>query len=80
MATRTRRTTTPSFIKSTDLAAGDSTNVTAAVLAQVPADYPGDTHVFVHSNQQLLSADIALAHAYYDISVIGLASGGYLGS
>jgi hypothetical protein len=68
------------FIKSVDLAGLDSNNVIAAVLAQVPADYPGDTHVFVNTNGKLLDADIALAHATYDESVIGLAAGGYTGS
>jgi hypothetical protein len=69
-----------SFVKSVNSAATASNKVDAEVLAQVPADYPGDTYVFVHANRELLSADLALAHAAYDETVIGLASGGYTGS
>ena len=68
------------FVKLVNNAAEDSSNVDAAVLAQVPADYPGDTHVFIRANHELLNADIALAHAAYDETIIGLASGGYTGS
>ncbi len=67
------------FVKTVNNAAKDSNKVDAAVLAQVPADYPGDTFVFVHANRELLNADLALAYAAYDESVIGLASGGYTG-
>ena len=49
-------------------------------MAQLPQDFPGDTHVFVDANHQLLAADIALARANYDASIIGLAAGGYSGS
>jgi hypothetical protein len=69
-----------SFVKAVNNAANDSSKVDAAVLAQVPADYPGDTYVFVHANRELLNADLALAYAAYDETVIGLASGGYTGS
>jgi hypothetical protein len=69
-----------SFVKSVNLANENATNVATEVLLQTPADYPGDTHVFVRANRSLLAADIALAHATYDESVIGLASGGYTGS
>jgi hypothetical protein len=55
-------------------------NIQANVLAQVPTDWPGDTHVFVNANHQILTANIALAYADYDAAVIGLASGGYTGS
>lgn len=68
------------FVKSVNNAAEDSSNVDTAVLAQVPKDYPGDTYVFIHANHELLNADIALAHAAYDETIIGLASGGYTGS
>jgi hypothetical protein len=54
--------------------------VVTSVIAQMPSDFPGDTHVFVHANHALLNADVALAHAAYDASIIGLASGGYTGS
>lgn len=68
------------FVKAVNKAEADSNNVATAVLAQVPADYPGDTHVFVNANHELLNADISLAYAAYDASVIGLAAGGYNGS
>ena len=50
------------------------------VLAQVPQGFPGNTNVFVHENRQILDANIALAYASYDASIIGLAAGGYTGS
>jgi hypothetical protein len=68
------------FVKLVNAASLNATNVAASALAQVPADYPGDTHLFVRSNKKLLTADIDLAHANYDASVIGLASGGYTGA
>jgi hypothetical protein len=68
------------FVKSVNYAAEDSNKVDTTVLAQVPADFPGDTYVFIHANHELLNADIALAHAAYDETIIGLASGGYIGS
>jgi hypothetical protein len=67
------------FIKRVNAADSASSNVGSAVIAQTPADYPGDTHVFVKANEALLSANIDLAYATYDASVIGLASGGYTG-
>jgi hypothetical protein len=68
------------FVKAVGNANEEATDVATEVLLQTPADYPGDTHVFVSANKSLLAADIALAHATYDESVIGLASGGYTGS
>jgi hypothetical protein len=68
------------FLKLVNQASLNSTTVAATDLAQVPADYPGDTNVFVRANHQLLNADIAIAHANYDASIIGLASGGYTGA
>lgn len=68
------------FVKAVNVANAAAVNVTTAVLAQTPADYPGDTHVFVNANSKLLKADLSLAHASYDETVIGLASGGYTGS
>lgn len=68
------------FVKAVNVANAAASNITTAVLAQTPADYPGDTHVFVHTNRELLRADLSLAHASYDESVIGLASGGYTGA
>ncbi len=50
------------------------------VLAQTPQGYPGNTATFVAENHDLLSANIALAYAGYDASIIGLATGGYTGS
>ena len=68
------------YVAQVNLAAADSAHVSTVVIAQLPQNFPGDTHVFVNANHQLLTADIALAHANYDASVIGLASGGYSGS
>ncbi|MFY9783963.1 MAG: hypothetical protein WAK12_10585 [Acidimicrobiales bacterium] len=53
--------------------------VESAVIAQTPQDFPGDTNVFVNQNHRILDANIALAYAGYDASIIGLASGGYTG-
>jgi hypothetical protein len=50
------------------------------VLAQVPQGYPGNTRIFVDKNRQILDANIALAYASYDASIIGLSAGGYTGS
>jgi hypothetical protein len=68
------------YVAQVNLAAADSAHVSTVVIAQLPQDFPGDTHVFVNANHQLLAADIALARANYNASVIGLASGGYTGS
>jgi hypothetical protein len=68
------------YVADVNLAAADSAHVATVVIAQLPQDFPGDTHVFVNANHQLLTADIALARADYNASVIGLASGGYSGS
>jgi hypothetical protein len=68
------------YVAQVNLAAADSAHVSTVVIAQQPQDFPGDTHVFVNANHQLLTADIALARANYNASVIGLASGGYSGS
>jgi len=55
-------------------------SVESIVLAQTPQGYPGNTKVFVAQNHQILDANIALAYAAYDASIIGLATGGYTGS
>ena len=68
------------YVADVNLAANDSAHVSTVVIAEVPQDFPGDTHVFVNANHQLLAADIALARANYEASVIGLASGSFLGS
>ena len=68
------------YVAQVNIAAADSAHVSTTVMAQLPQNFPGDTHVFVNANRQLLAADIALARANYDASVIGLASGGYTGS
>jgi len=68
------------FVTLVNDASLNSTNVAARVLAQAPRNFPHDTDVFVRANKELLNADIALAHANYDASVIGLASGGYTGA
>lgn len=68
------------FVKLVNRANLDAANVATRVLAQTPADFPGDTKMFVNANKALLNANIELAHANYDASVIGLASGGYVGN
>ena len=55
-------------------------NVESIVLAQIPQGYPGNTKSFVAQNHRILDANIALAYAAYDASIIGLATGGYTGS
>jgi hypothetical protein len=55
-------------------------NVEEIVLAQTPQGYPGNTKIFVAQNHRILDANIALAYAAYDASIIGLATGGYTGS
>ena len=68
------------YVADVNQAAADSEHVSTVVIAQLPQDFPGDTHVFVNANHQLLAADIALARANYNASIIGLAAGGYTGS
>lgn len=68
------------YVAYVNLAAAKSEHVSTVVIAQQPQDFPGDTQVFVNANHQLLAADIALARANYEASIIGLASGGYSGS
>jgi len=53
--------------------------VEGVVIAQTPQGYPGNTRNFVSENHQILDANIALAYAAYDASIIGLATGGYTG-
>ncbi len=55
-------------------------DVESIVLAQTPQGYPGNTKIFVTQNHRILDANIALAYAAYDASIIGLATGGYTGS
>lgn len=55
-------------------------SVEGIVLAQTPQGYPGNTKVFVAQNHRILDANIAMAYAAYDASIIGLATGGYTGS
>ncbi len=54
--------------------------VESVVLAQTPQGYPGNTKNFVGENHAILNANIALAYAAYDASIIGLATGGYTGA
>jgi hypothetical protein len=54
--------------------------VEGVVLAQAPQGFPGNTKFFVAENHEILDANIALAHAAYDASIIALATGGYTGS
>lgn len=63
--------------------AGVSTSIAADEvneLAQTPQGYPGNQHVFEQTNRDILKANISLAYATYDASIIGLATGGYTGS
>jgi hypothetical protein len=55
-------------------------NLVTSVLAQQPSGYPGNTHFFVRANHDILNANVAIAYANYDASVIALATGGYTGS
>jgi len=57
-----------------------SAHVGAEVITQLPKNFPRDTHLFVQGNRHLLAADVDLAHASYDETIIGLSSGGYTGS
>ncbi len=68
------------FIADVKVAATVTANVADRVLAQRPQLWPHDEQVFVLANKALLRADLAVAHADYDASVIGLATGGYSGS
>ena len=68
------------FVTLVNRASLDAANVATKVLAQTPANFPDDTGLFVHANRALLQANIVLAHANYDASIIGLASGGYVGA
>lgn len=68
------------FVTLVNRASLKSTNIANRVLAQSPANYPHDVHAFVGANHGLLAANIAIAHADYDATVVGLASGGYTGS
>jgi hypothetical protein len=56
-----------------------STLVTS-ILAQQPAGYPNNQHFFVRANHMILNANVQIAYANYDASVIALATGGYTGS
>jgi len=55
-------------------------DVESIVIGQTPQGYPGNTKVFVAQNHRILDANLALAYAAYDASIIGLATGGYTGS
>jgi hypothetical protein len=57
-----------------------SAHVGAEVITQLPKNFPRDTNLFVQGNRHLLAADVDLAHASYDETIIGLSSGGYTGS
>ena len=54
--------------------------VETIVLAQTPQGFPANTKIFVAQNQRILNANLALAYAAYDASIISLATGGYTGS
>jgi hypothetical protein len=54
--------------------------VEGVVIAQTPQGFPGNARAFVSENRNILDANVALAYAAYDASIIGLATGGYTGS
>jgi hypothetical protein len=55
-------------------------NLEVTILAQQPSGYPGNQHFFAHANRTILQAEVQIAYANYDASVIALATGGYTGS
>jgi hypothetical protein len=68
------------YVRSVNLASTEVTRVSITVLAQVASHFPRNLHIFVQASHRLLNADTDLAHASFDASIIGLASGGYTGS
>ena len=68
------------FVRSVAAAQSGTTRVSAALLAQVPQDYPRDRGLFVRSNREVLAAGEALARAGYDKTIVALATNGYTGS
>lgn len=64
------------FVAETARAAVLSAGVTARVMGQVPADFPGDHGLFVRASRQLLAAAVDVARASYDESLLGLEAGG----
>lgn len=61
-------------------AAAGIARVPGTLLAQVPGHFPENRKVFVRANRIVLRANLLLARAGYDESVIALAAGGYTGS
>ncbi len=68
------------FVRLVNQADGDSSGIVAKILAVTPPMWPNVQHVFLDANRSLLQADLDLARANYDATVIGLATGGYTGS
>lgn len=68
------------FVHRVGVAASDTAAVAGQVLAQTPQGFPGNTGVFIHANRQLLAANLSLAYADYQASLVGLATGGSTGS
>lgn len=50
--------------------------IDVAALAQTPQGYPRNTKFFLYANRAILGANISLAYAGYDESIISLSSGG----
>lgn len=67
------------FVRLVNRASLDATDVATRVLARIPADFLGDRGLFVHPDRTHLEANIVFARANYDASVLGLASGSYVG-
>jgi hypothetical protein len=68
------------FVKLVNQADGDTSGLVAKILAVTPPMWPNVQHVFAKANGALLQADLDVARANYDATVIGLATGGYTGS
>jgi hypothetical protein len=68
------------YVKRLDHVTTNMADVSARVLAQTPQGWPHNTHVFVNGNHEVLNANISIAYATYDASVIAMAAGGYTGS
>jgi len=68
------------YVKRLDHVTTTMADVAARVLAQTPQGYPHNTHVFVNGNHSVLNANLSIAYATYDASVIAMAAGGYTGS
>ena len=65
-----------SYVAETAKAAQLTAGAEVRVMAQVPANYPRDVRLFRTVSHHLLDGAVAVAHAAYDASLVGLAAGG----